>query len=546
MNDKRFTAAVALIMLFSAYLFLFGLGEMALTDPDEPFYAETAKEMMVRGEWLTPRIFGEPQFEKPAFYYWLIILSYKIFGVNEFGSRFPSAVFGILGILGVYLLASRLFSRRTGLYASLVMATTLEYIVLARACVTDMVLCVFILYGFVFYLDGYMKNDRKAPYLLAAACFGGAVLTKGPVGLVLPAAIIFIYLIAVKDPKAVLRFPVLAGAAVFLAVTAPWYYLMGKVHGGAFIGHFFGFQNITRFLEPEHKIGDVFYYYIPIILGGFLPWSVFLPYGTGLIINRDRDFRKQYALLLIWLAVFFVFFSVSRTKLPTYIFPVFPALAVFMGRFWELSLRTRGFNRAETVSAVSYIAVMLVSMALACIIVGRKYPFMLKPVTVTCMFVLPCLMASLCSVLFKKKELFFGSVALTVAVLALPMVLVMAEPIGAYESSAFAAAEIKKHLEPGDMVGAETDYRRGVAFYLDTEDVPDIHKHDKMTKFFNSDKRAWGVIKDKNHRQMYTDDKRPFRKSTYVVWRSGKKALVTNKVPPDGHYLKERSIDDPS
>ena len=300
--------SVTLLIVFSACLFLFGLGKMALTDPDEPFYAETAKEMLIRGEWLTPRIFGEPQFEKPVLYYWLVIISYKVFGVNEFAARFPSAILGILGVIGVYLLGGFLFSKRTAIYSSLVMATASEYMILARACVTDMLLCVLILYAFLFYLYAYSDEKRKVFYIFSSAALGLAVLTKGPIGLILPAFILGVYLVGRKDLKAVLRFPFVTGALTFLIVSVPWYYLMYRTYGPEFTDHFFGFQNVTRFLHPEHKIGDVFYYYIPIVLGGFFPWSVFLPYGMWRLARDDKGKYPQYLFLIVWISVFFIFF----------------------------------------------------------------------------------------------------------------------------------------------------------------------------------------------------------------------------------------------
>jgi 4-amino-4-deoxy-L-arabinose transferase-like glycosyltransferase len=191
--------------------------------------------MLNRGEWLTPRIFGEPQFEKPVLYYWLIIGSYKIFGINEFAARFPSALFGILGIIGIYFLGRTLFSEKTAVYSALVMATSVEYAVLARGCVTDMVLCVFILYGFLFFIKWLQKSNdgpAKGYFVMSAAALGLAVLTKGPVGLVLPAGIIFLFLAVTGRLKSILRMPFVEGVAVFFIVAAPWYYLMIKTYAG--------------------------------------------------------------------------------------------------------------------------------------------------------------------------------------------------------------------------------------------------------------------------------------------------------------------------
>lgn len=543
MNRKRVN--LAFLVLFSAYLFLLGLGNMALTDPDEVFYAQTAKEMLDKGDWVTPHIFGQPQFEKPVFYYWLVMVSYKIFGVNEFAARFPSAVFGILGILGIYYLGRNIFSSRAGLYASLIMATSIEYIILARACVTDMVLCVFILWGFMFYFEGYLNQDSRKYYLWSAVMFAGAVLTKGPVGLVLPLGVLLLFLIYKKDLKAILRYPIVPGVIIFLAVVAPWYLLMYKKHGMVFIDHFFGFQNITRFLHPEHKSGDVVYYYLPILLGGFLPWSIFLPQGISRVVRNDSKRKQWHVFLAIWIVVFFLFFTFSRTKLPTYIFPLFPALAIFMGRSIELNFRREKWEIADMISAVLYILVYPVSSAIFYMLAVKKYPLLAPGVLKTATFIIFCVLITGYCLYRMWKKLFFGALIVTIGFFIIPLNLFLAKPIGMYESSKYIAKELKAKIKPGEQVGSETDYRRGIAFYLDKTDVPDIHAHHDLTKFLDSEDRVWAVLKDKNHKFLYTDKKAPYSRPTYMVYKLGKKGIVTNILPDDGKYLKLRSINDP-
>ncbi|MBU1083537.1 MAG: glycosyltransferase family 39 protein, partial [Candidatus Omnitrophica bacterium] len=144
-----------ILIAVASFLFFFKVGDMALTDPDETFYAQTAKEMLAADEWTTPLIFGQPQFEKPIFYYWLILISYKLFGVSEFSARLPSVVFGILGILGVYSLGRLMFSKLCGFISGLITATCVEYVMVSRGCVTDMVLTTAVLFCLLFFLLGW-------------------------------------------------------------------------------------------------------------------------------------------------------------------------------------------------------------------------------------------------------------------------------------------------------------------------------------------------------------------------------------------------------
>lgn len=535
---------IALICVFSIFLFSFGLGNMALTDPDEPFYAQTAKEMLNKGEWLTPRIFGEPQFEKPPLYYWLVIISYKIFGVNEFSARFPSALFGVLGVSGIYFLAKLLFTRRTAIYSSLVMAASVEYAILSRACVTDIVLGVLILYGFLFFLR-WDKNPEKRFYgPLSSFMFALAVLTKGPIGLILPSAVILIYLL-IADFRKIFKFPFLSSFLAFFAVAAPWYILMMIAHGRAFIDHFFGFQNITRFLTPEHKSGDVLYYYIPILLGGLLPWSIFIPSACYRLYKNDKKNFLNYVFLIGWALVFFVFFSISRTKLPTYIFPMFPAFGIAIGRYIDMNIEEGEFTRYDQLAGLLYVLFIPIAIVIFYAIALKKYPAMVLPILNLSFVAAITQIAALYFIFVKKIRLFFISMIIGTAVLISFASVMLALPVGLYESTKYMVMELEKHRQTGEKVGAETDFQEGTAFYLERDDIVDVHKYDTLTKFLARDERVWCIIKDKNHWELYTDSKKPFDKPSYVIFKLGKKVLVSNKIPPNGEYLKKRTKDDP-
>lgn len=541
---------ITILILFSACLFLVGLGAMPLTDPDETFYAETAKEMMNRGEFLTPYIFGEPQFEKPPLYYWLVMLSFKAFGVNEFTARIPSAIFGILGVVGVYLLGKILINKRAGFFSGIITATGVKYLALSRACVTDMALGVFILYTFLFFFYGYLSREGKVKwYLFSSVSLSLAVLTKGPVGVFLPVVIIGIYLILAKELKKLKEIPLLRGALLFLAVSLPWYLLMYRVHGKGFIDVFFGFHNIARFLEPEHKWGDVFYYYGPVVVAGFLPWAAFLPLGIWQgFRERNKEVKKANLFLAIWFLVIFLFFSFSRTKLPTYIFPLYPAVALSVGRLLDVFLHkgfTRNMERGMNISLCLFLALLIGGMVGLYIVARRKYPSVVNMSLVTGIAFI--LLMAVFAILFLKRKYSASLIAYMASfiIFVFPMSYIILPEIGKYVSSKPISEKLLKFIKPGEKLGAETRYRRGVAFYTNREDVLDVHPHHIITNFLEKKERVWCIIKEKNHIQLYTDDRNPYGKPTYVVYRLGKKIIVTNKKPRDGKFLKIRTKDDP-
>ena len=324
---------ILLLLVLSIYLFFFHSGRMALTDPDETFYAQAAKEMIQKGEWLTPMLYGKPQFEKPILFYWLLEASYKTFGINEFAARFPSGLFGFLGLAAIYLLGRLLFNNRVGVFSAIALATNLEYLMLANACVTDMALSTLMLLGVLFFFYGQIRK-KDYFYVLSSAAFAFAALTKGPIGILLPCFIIFVYLLLTKDSALLKKLkPILLSSVVFVLIALPWYIVMYKLHANSFLDEFFGFHNITRFLTPEHKIGSGIYYNIPIVFGGFFPWSAFLPFGFWQMFKSKE--RRASLFILLWFFIIFIFFSVSSTKLPTYIFPSFISLALIVGKLWD-------------------------------------------------------------------------------------------------------------------------------------------------------------------------------------------------------------------
>jgi 4-amino-4-deoxy-L-arabinose transferase-like glycosyltransferase len=520
------------LLVFSVFLFFFGLGNVDLTDPDETFYAQTAREMLDAGEWSTPLIFGKPQFEKPVLYYLLVRASYMAFGVNEFAARAPSALFGILGILGIYLLGRALYSPLCGFLSGLVMATSAQYIVLSRACVTDMVLCVFILYCFLFFLMGW-AGKGKAYYILSSIMAALAVLTKGPIGILIPGIIIIFYLAFSRQLKEIKKIPVGTSVLVFLVISLPWYIAMWRIHGDIFTGEFFGLHNITRFLVPEHRHGTSPFFYIPVLIGGFFPWSFFLPFAAWYVYKYDDISSKVKAhglFLFLWFLAVFLFFSVSRTKLVTYIFPLFPVLAVVTGRFWEMYLdKGRKDRRLDKFMNVSYAALVVFSvMFLAGVyfFIRHRYP-QASLGTLTSASIL--ISGFILSTIFfgkRKKTFAFYSIIIAVFLIAPPLVLMAVPPIGELESSKVLSLKFNELSGIGDPIAGESDHRRGIAFYTGRTDVVDIHPYQNLVDFVSRDERVWGIIQRKHYFQLKGN--KP-RLAPDPVAEFGKYMLITNK-----------------
>jgi len=524
---------IFIILAFSIFMFTFGLGNMPLTDPDESFYAATAQEMTEDGEWITPTIFGKPQFEKPILYYWLIRISYEVFGVNEFSSRLPSAVFGVLGVLGIFYLGKLLFSPLCGFLSALVTMTNIQYIVFARACVTDMVLAVFILYSILFALLGW-TGKRKIYFYLSSVMAGLAVLTKGPIALFIIGATIILYLIVSKQLKRLKEVPVVFSFLILMAVIMPWYLLVYKINGQAFLSEFFGLHNVTRFLTPEHKIGDTPFFYIPIIFGGFAPWSIFLPFAAWHMFRSERKESRIKAykpFLLVWFMVTFMFFSVSRTKLVTYIFPLFPVLSIVVGRFWEIflidSIERNALKKQMKVAYMTLFIGTLLGMAGGFLALKYKgYTEVFIPALVCGIVFLSGLSGALFLFFKKKYTHSFAAVNITFLVLVIPLVYLVLPIVGNYESSKEISAKLDEQMGTGELLGGVCDQRRGLAFYTGRREIVNIQMdHDKVN-FLNNEDRVWGVVNNKHYDQLRNVDSMNL---PVTVYAHGNKVLFTNK-----------------
>ena len=328
MNERISTGAV---LLFMMVLYFWGNAQLPVTAPVEVNYAQTAKEMCAAGDYLSPQIYGGYWYDKPIFFYWELIAAFSAFGVTDFAARFFPALFAAGGLLLTYAFARRIYDERTAFWSSIILGTGLLYAVLAKLIITDMSLFVFFGGTLGAFFVGYYER-RSGYFYIAYACAGLAVLTKGPIGLLLPGLIILVFLALRRDLSALGRICIPTGLLVFAAVCAPWYVYMYLTHGTDFVNTFLGIHNVLRATVSEHAKWDVWYFYLGIYFLGMFPWSFALPlalYRTWRV-RPIIDVRIQF--LLAWTIVVPVFFQLMATKYPTYSFPAFLPTAILTAR----------------------------------------------------------------------------------------------------------------------------------------------------------------------------------------------------------------------
>ena len=315
-----------LLFLVSALLLFAGNGSLLVTDNVEANYALTAKEMVISGDWLSPQIYGHYWYDKPVFFYWLTALAYKMFGFTEFASRFFPALFGMAGLGLLAWGGSKLYNARVGFYSALILASSVEFFLISKSIITDAVLFFFFSATLLFFYLGY--KERKASYWYAMyGAAGFSVLTKGPIGVLLPGLIITIFLLWQRDWHVLKRAHLVSGTLLCLLITIPWYGAMYALHGNDFLATFFGIHNFLRATVSEHPRDDVFYYYTLVNILALFPWSGLVP---GAVYNwwqgKERTLDSLQKFLLVWALVVFIFFQCMATKYITYTYPLlFPA-----------------------------------------------------------------------------------------------------------------------------------------------------------------------------------------------------------------------------
>ena len=322
-----------LLALFAAGWFC-NLGYRHLVKPDEGRYAEIPREMVASGDWLTPRLNGHKYFEKPPLQYWVTASAFVAFGQNEWAARLWTGLTGFLGVLLVFWAGSRLFAPPAGLFGAAVAASCALYVAIGHILTLDMALAFFMsasVFAFAVAQQDSGESERRRWMLVAWGAAALAVMTKGLIGIVLPAGAVALYVLIERDWKVLGRVHALGGALLFLAIAAPWFVAVSLANP-EFARFFFIHEHLERFATREHGRYQPVWYFVPVLLAGVLPWIVHLFPALARAWPRVPEIRFQpRRFLLVWCVVVFAFFSASGSKLGSYILPIFPALALLIG-----------------------------------------------------------------------------------------------------------------------------------------------------------------------------------------------------------------------
>ena len=313
-----------------AVLFV-NLGSADFFEPDEGRNAEKAREILVLNDWVTPHENFLPVLDKPMFFYWLVAFSYKIFGITEWSARLPATVFALGCLLLVYRFARQWWGSWEAMWSVLILLTSVEFFLLARIVRSDMTLtfCVTLaLCSFYSAIHAENEKTKKLHCLLMYGALGAGTLVKGLIGLIIPGMVFFVYLLGRDKWSMLRRLHLLPGALLFLVMVTPWY-LWAGVRNPGYLRYFFWEEHFTRYLTDEFNRTQSWFYFLFVIAVGFFPWTLLLP-----LVVKDswRKIDDKNVFLILWAILPLLFFSLSNSKLPHYVLPMYPALAILTGR----------------------------------------------------------------------------------------------------------------------------------------------------------------------------------------------------------------------
>ncbi len=332
-----------LLLLILLPCFLLLLGIRPLSVPDEGRYPEVAREMVLTGDYVTPRVNGIVFLDKPALYYWLQAVSYKVFGVSEWSVRLMPALFGVLGVAMVFITAWQLFSRRAAWWSAAALASNPLYFLASQYADMNIEIAVLVTCAICLFLLGRTQpvgsRPRRSLYWLAWMAIGFGILTKGLIGFVFPAMVVGSWVLAGWRWRELPHWYFVSGLLIVLAVCWPWFAAAQKANP-QFLHYFFIYQQFERFSGTGFNNELPVWFYVPVILAGMLPWTLWLPKALynqlrcawGAQALADRDVRQM---LLLWPALILVFFSIPASKIVGYILPVLPPLALLLGDYLD-------------------------------------------------------------------------------------------------------------------------------------------------------------------------------------------------------------------
>ncbi len=536
-------AQIILLLFFCIFLFMLGIGRWDLWDPDEPRYAEVAREMVDRRDWVLMHLNGKVYGDKPPLFFWMIGLSSYLWGgFTSFAVRFPPALFGTLTVLLTYFIGKNLYSSRTGFLSSLILATSFEFAYLSTRGNIDSTLTFFTTASIHCFLTWYphkeMEKTERNP--LSGFKFFGfyigmalATLTKGPVGFILPLLVSLIYLGIQKDWNGIKRMRLIPGMIMFLIIVLLWYIPAVYSGGRAYFQETLFKHTVDAYARGWTHV-QPFYYYFLNFPANFLPWTLFIPGVVAFTLSKRKEgIGKEFLFLLVWFVSIFLFFSLSKGKRAIYLLPLYPAVSIMVGNFWNNYISNVRWDSTKGIwisLPIYLLAFLLIITGIASFLIPIIANFSIDPHTsrlsgailkearagakylsyVSYESYLPFLVVILSLGILlpiahrlMHRSTVFLLIVLTVGITFFYSTRFIFPKIDPYKSARFLSQEILQAMKPGDKLGMYRGFAIGpYNFYTGIVPIVDIRSEDEMVTFFRSKERVFCLIQHHEYEKL--------------------------------------------
>jgi 4-amino-4-deoxy-L-arabinose transferase-like glycosyltransferase len=565
---KRSTRYFLILIVLGGALFFVNNGRWDLWDPDEPRYAEVAREMVNSGDWILMHLNGKVYGDKPPLFFWLIGLSSYLWGgFTSFAVRFAPALFGTLTVLLTFFLGKNLYSPRTGFLSGLILATSVEFIYLSTRANIDTTLAFFTTASLFCFIQwsrynlprpSPLLNGVRAPWITRININGRAIygfyvtmalatLAKGPVGFILPLLVSLIYLSLQKKWKTIKEMRLLTGMLLFVVIVLCWYVPAVLKGGNLYLKETLFKHTVDAYAKGWTHVRPFYYYFVNFPID-FLPWFLFLPGAIVMGLSKKKKERpEEFLFLLIWFLSIFLFFSFSKGKRPIYLLPIYPAASILVGRFWDtyLSSPHRRSVREVWISLPIYFfiglfffmgMILYLLPAVANLPVGPSPSKMLGLIIkaagngakylsyVSRESIIPLIYLLLGSGIllslthgFQYKSVVFTLIVATVAIGFFYGTRFIFPKVDPYKSARFFSQEIQRIMKPGDKLAMYGGFAVGpYNFYTGIVPIEDIEHEEEIVSLFRSKERVFCLIQNHEYEALRKKD---FRISLNLVTR---------------------------
>lgn len=477
-----------ILILLSATLFFFKLGSFSLYDAAETTYGEFIKQIRLTGDWITMHYNGGIIFDKPPLYFWLATIATFIFGMNEFAIRFWAAVCGVLSVATTFYLGKSFYNEKTGFFSGLIAMTAFQFLIQSRIAELDILLTLLMTLAILFFWQGY-HNKKKHYYWLFYLAMALAVLVKGLIGIAIPAFAIFLFLLFRKELHRIREMQIPAGILITALVASPWYLIEWNLHGQAFVDFALSFLFLSRFKGVVAGHPGPWYYYFLALLLGFAPWSHFLPYSLA----RTWKNRSGAAelLTLCYVIPVFIVFSIARTKLPSYILPLYPILGITVGKLWQDFFKNEQNMRRGMAIANVLLAIVVALIIIGFAIVGtsnysRPYQREIPKLLLLAGILAAGSGSSVIFFIMRKYKISFYALPIMVFILAFVLSMQTLPTVEKYKGTKELAEKVRQIINEDQLIAAyNIGNRPGVVFY-NSKPVVFLENETQVNKFLKN------------------------------------------------------------